>query len=161
MEKLKHASVRIPLSSGRYNISGPCLINTSYDRTCADVKCFCITPTYVWSQDHKIAQSIFEHDRMLSQHRSWILLNIDVRTFTFFAHPEKNIFCILAPSRSILFFRPIISPLPLGAGKVKPAPSTSVKLVQPTSSQQPSYAPVELIMFVHFISHKTHFRGGP
>ena len=47
MEKLKHASVEIPLSSGGYNISGPCLIKTSYDRTYANVKYFCITPTYV------------------------------------------------------------------------------------------------------------------
>ena len=97
MEKLKHASVRIPLSSGRYNILGPCLIKTRYDRTCADVKCFCITPTFVWSQDHKIAQSIFEHVRMLSRQRSWILLIIVVKTFTFFAHPKK----ILLHSRSI------------------------------------------------------------
>ena len=161
MEKLKHASVRIPLSSGRYNILGPCLIKTRYDRTCADVKCFCITPTFVWSQDHKIAQSIFEHVRMLSRHRSWILLNIDDTTFTFFRTSWKNTFAFPLHHEASCSCRPIISPLPLGAGKVKPAPSTSVKLVQPTSSQQPSYAPVELIMFVHFISHKTHFRGGP
>ena len=89
------------------------------------------------------------------------MLNIDVRTLTFSHILKKIFFAFPLHHEASCSCRPIISPLPLGAGKVKPAPSTSVKLVQPISSQQPSYAPVELIMFVHFISHKTRFRGGP
>ena len=82
------------------------------------------------------------------------MLNIDVRTLTFSHILKKIFFAFPLHHEASCSCRPIISPLPLGAGKVKPAPSTSVKLVQPISSQQPSYAPVELIMFVHFISHK-------